>query len=330
MAARTVFYLLLIAVFLGDTGMAADIIAPTADRPSARPSSLPDRYPAFVEFLRQQAAPLEAVSSDQEALALFQDLGPLIGLKDAAITVAAKNLPGSLAKELLLEDVKRAAVDLVNGLAAWQLAIGMRAAESATAPATPGLAETHAAWLIDKFDPEHPVRRLVRLAQQPPQDNGSGGSATPAESVTPVLVSAAAAEAWATDRVSREWFRLYNWKDTVRQQRALARLCGTWQWMIHNHQNHREEKTSIIFPPPGMEASMGPAEIIAVGDLVYLRWETRAGVQEDSLLFTGEGQRLEGTFVNSVGGWGSITGKQTASCAKASGEKPSATPRRHH
>ena len=36
----------------------------------------------------------------------------------------------------------------------------------------------------------------------------------------------------------------------------------------------------------------------------------------------------EGTFINSTGGWGSITGKQTASCAGV--DKPTSAPRRHH
>jgi hypothetical protein len=39
-------------------------------------------------------------------------------------------------------------------------------------------------------------------------------------------------------------------------------------------------------------------------------------IQEDSLLFTGEGQRVEGSFVNSSGAWGSIMGKRTAACAR--------------
>jgi hypothetical protein len=53
---------------------------------------------------------------------------------------------------------------------------------------------------------------------------------------------------------------------------------------------------------------------VVLGDVVYLRWEGDGKVQEDSLLFSKEGQRLEGTFVNSQGGWGSISGKRTAAC----------------
>jgi hypothetical protein len=55
-------------------------------------------------------------------------------------------------------------------------------------------------------------------------------------------------------------------------------------------------------------------ETIVLGENVYLRWEIDGRVQEDSLQFSKEGQRLEGTFVNSQGGWGSISGKQTAGC----------------
>jgi len=114
-----------------------------------------------------------------------------------------------------------------------------------------------------------------------------------------------------------EWWRLKTWKDRVRGMRGQSRLCGTWQWVIHNHQRHHEEqKLSLIFPPPGRDSTPIPglSEIVVLGDVVYLRWERDGKVQEDSLLFSKEGQRLEGTFVNSQGGWGSVSGKRTASC----------------
>jgi hypothetical protein len=103
----------------------------------------------------------------------------------------------------------------------------------------------------------------------------------------------------------------------VRGTRGQSRLCGTWQWVIHNHQRHHEEqKLSLVFPPPGKDGTHLPGlmETVVLGDVVYLRWEQDGRVQEDSLLFSKEGQRLEGTFVNSQGGWGSISGKRTASC----------------
>ena len=124
-------------------------------------------------------------------------------------------------------------------------------------------------------------------------------------------------ETWAAQRVYRTWLSIYQWKDSVRLARGMARLCGSWQWTIHNHQNHGEQKLIVSFPPPGAVPEQGgPAEIVALGDLIYLRWEGGGRVQEDSLLFSKEGQRLEGTFINNAGGWGSVTGKRTAGCGK--------------
>ncbi|MGQ0810905.1 MAG: hypothetical protein ACT4OO_06740 [Nitrospiraceae bacterium] len=126
------------------------------------------------------------------------------------------------------------------------------------------------------------------------------------------------AEVEVSRQVYIDWVSLRSLKETLVEWRGLARLCGTWQWTIHNHQNHGEQKTVIVFPPPGSRGTTGtsPAEIIALGDMVYLRWEAEGRVQEDSLLFTKEGQRLEGTFVNSFGGWGSIAGKRTGGCPR--------------
>jgi hypothetical protein len=124
-------------------------------------------------------------------------------------------------------------------------------------------------------------------------------------------------EAWAAERTYRNWVSISGWKDSVRLRRGLARLCGSWQWTVHNHQNHGEQKLTVSFSPSGSgQDHAGPAEIVILGDLVYLRWEAGGRVQEDSLLFSKEGQRLEGSFVNNTGGWGSVTGKRTAGCPK--------------
>jgi hypothetical protein len=115
----------------------------------------------------------------------------------------------------------------------------------------------------------------------------------------------------------QEWDRLRNWKDRVRELRGQTRLCGTWQWIIHNHQqNHQEQKLLLRFPPAGNSQATIPGlvETIVLGDNVYLRWDYDGRIQEDSLQFNKEGQRLEGTFANSQGGWGSISGKKTADC----------------
>ncbi len=126
------------------------------------------------------------------------------------------------------------------------------------------------------------------------------------------------AEAEAEARVRTDWVTLQTWLEKRRELRGFARLCGTWQWTVHNHQNHQDHKMMMVFPPPDSAAPVKPrpAKITILGDGVYLRWEFQGGYQEDSLLFTGEGKRLEGSFTNSAGAWGSITGKRVVACGK--------------
>lgn len=126
------------------------------------------------------------------------------------------------------------------------------------------------------------------------------------------------AEADAESRARAQWVRLRTWRDRLREMKGLARLCGTWQWTVHNHQNHQEHKMVMTFSPPNAPDTSGPrpTKIVVLGDGVYLRWEFQGGYQEDSLLFTNEGQRLEGSFINSAGAWGSIAGKRTAACSR--------------
>lgn len=141
--------------------------------------------------------------------------------------------------------------------------------------------------------------------------------------LTAQLIALALRAETEAERNSREtWFQLRTWRERQREARGLARLCGTWQWTIHNHQNHQDHKMVMVFDaPPSLSpqqppSSQGakPAKVVVLGEGVYLRWESAGGYQEDSLLFTGEGQRLEGSFVNSAGAWGSITGKRVAAC----------------
>jgi hypothetical protein len=133
-----------------------------------------------------------------------------------------------------------------------------------------------------------------------------------------VTASAIRAEAAAEQSARIEWINLKTWPDKIREAKGLARLCGTWQWTIHNHQHHQDQKIAMVFPPPDAGAFAGPRPVktVVLGDAIYLRWEFQGVIQEDSLLFTGEGQRVEGSFVNSSGAWGSIMGKRTAACAR--------------
>ncbi len=111
---------------------------------------------------------------------------------------------------------------------------------------------------------------------------------------------------------------LQRWPERKRETIGLTRLCGTWQWTIHNHRHHQESKTTMTFPPPDGPPPPGlrPSKMVVLGDAVYIRWDFQGGFQEESLLLGGEGARLEGTFINSTGAWGSITGKRIATCPK--------------
>jgi hypothetical protein len=246
---------------------------------------LPTQVPDFPAIMAAQGNALANVASDKDAMDLFiTTLGPALHLNDASSTLGAKSLPSKLSKELLVEELTAAAVRLVGDLAAWRMASGIQQAPR-DSPASGPSEQTPAAisqrdWLVQRGMPLTEIESL--------------------------------------QAAYREWDRLRGWKDRIRLLRGQSRLCGTWQWVIHNHQqHHREQKLSLLFPPPGTGKSgiAGLVETIVLGDNVYLRWEIDGRVQEDSLQFTKEGQRLEGTFVNSQGGWGSISGKRTANCA---------------
>jgi hypothetical protein len=278
-----------------------------ADPPS--PFPLPD-------VVKSQAAQLAALDSQAGALSAFTTtLGPALGLRDAAGTVGAKGLPAKMVKELGVADLSASAQKLMAALAAWQWAESVL--QTLDSPSNGPLAlplpsATREEWLAD-HGPWSALPDLLRLARPLP--------ANQTEPLSPVLRTELALAAnrlalEASQRAAALWWDLQGWKDRVRNARGRARLCGTWQWMIHNHQNHQEQKTSMMFLPSGQERPgiATPAEIVILGDSVYLRWEMDGRIQEDSLLFIKDGSRLEGSFVNNLGGWGSITGKRTAGC----------------
>ena len=310
-----------------------------AEESSVAQPSLADRLPSFSEVVRTAATQLGALSSSEGSLTLFKTvIGPRVGLHDAALAVGAKTLSPAMAKDLFVADLTRSAGEFMRGLAAWQLIEALQSlhAESTyeQVDAIRRQIQAQLPWLSEGTGLEPSLREILTLSGSIPSSDKPVDS-TPEPLSRPTVIAqlkgaVEPVERWALLTTHREWFRLFSWKDQVRQQRGLTRLCGTWQWSIHNHQNHREEKTAVVFAPPGAGPTAGPAEIIVIGDTVYLRWESAAGVQEDSLLFSAETQRLEGTFVNTAGGWGSITGKRTASCASKSGEPSPPGPRRRH
>ena len=187
---------------------------------------------------------------------------------------------------------------------------------------------TDSSWLAmaEKEGPAGLRRRLMEFWERTPQsdvDKEKVAARYFHVRLRPVLVAhltalAIRAEAEAEQRARDEWLSLRSWQDRLREMKGLARLCGTWQWTVHNHKNHQEHKMVLSFLPPDVPSADGPrpTKIVVLGDAVYLRWEFQGGFQEHSLLFTGGSQRLVGTFTNSAGAWGSITGKRAAACTR--------------
>ena len=284
---------------------------------------LPTAMPDFASIIQTHSAQLAKLESDKGAMTLFvSTIGPAIHLLDAARTLGATALPAKLTKELLVQDLTTAVQRLMGSLAAWQLAATVRQAvkeqQLTTIPERlSGTAPTHA-WLEQQGHASwhEALNQLAAVAASPEWTTVNQGESTSVLLVT-VLERAARLEVDSMQASYQEWDRIRNWKDRVRGLRGQARLCGTWQWIIHNHQqHHQEQKLSLLFPPIGnMQATLpGLVETIVLGENVYLRWEIDGRVQEDSLQFSKEGKGLEGTFVNSQGGWGSISGKRTAGC----------------
>lgn len=302
-AATIILFLILITcIVMPSTAVSAEKISPAL----------------LSEVATNQASQLAAIDSDAGAMALFTTtVGPSLGLRDAAGTLGAKGLPAKLAKELGIAELSLSVHQLMAALAAWQLAdVANHAGEgvpspTATSPALPPAARqdwlkagSHVSALADFF------RLLTELQSSDPAQPG------PQTQRTELLLAAHRVALEAHQRATAAWWDLHEWKERVRQARGQARLCGTWQWHIHNHQNHREQKTVMLFPPAWQAPANVPlpAETVVLGDSVYLRWEQGGHIQEDSLLFIKDGTRIEGSFVNNAGGWGSITGKRTAGC----------------
>jgi len=121
------------------------------------------------------------------------------------------------------------------------------------------------------------------------------------------------------DHARELWWKLRQWQIDQKQKKGLMRLCGTWQWLIHNHQNHGDHKTIMIYPPPSQYDRMDPkpAKIQVQGDTVYIRWEFPRGIiQEESLLLSEKDRALSGTFVNNMGPNGNITARRVKPCSK--------------
>lgn len=286
--------------------------------------SLQSSTPDFPSIVRAHSDQLAKIDSDKGAINLFvSTIGPAIQTGDAARTLGTNPLQAKLANELLVPELTAAVHRLMGGLAAWRLASTVRQTVSDQQSSSDidrlyGSPQART-WLDQQGNaPWHDsLIQLSEAVTSPEWDKRIQGEPSTTTILTTTLEKASRLELDAIQASYREWDRIRNWKDRVRGFRGQARLCGTWQWTIHNHQRqHQERKLTLLFPPAGTKATlMGLAETIVLGENVYLRWEVDGRIQEDSLQFSKEGQRLEGTFVNSEGGWGSISGKKTAGCA---------------
>ena len=286
--------------------------------------SLPSSTPDFPSVIRAHSDQLAKIESDKGASNLFVSaIGPALQMGDVARTLGATPLPAKLANELLVPDLTAAVHRLMANLAAWHLASTVKQAvrDQQFAAVTERLfgSPQARAWLDQQGKaPWHDsLNQLSDVVASPEWTKGNQGESA-STLLVPALEQATRLEVDAMQASYQEWDRIRGWKDRVRGLRGQARLCGTWQWIVHNHQqHHQEQKLSLLFPPAGnTQATLpGLVETIVLGENVYLRWEFDGRVQEDSLQFNKDGQRLEGTFVNSQGGWGSISGKRTADCA---------------
>jgi len=131
-----------------------------------------------------------------------------------------------------------------------------------------------------------------------------------------LLTQALQIEVQAYNVVRNTWQHIQQWQQQEQTNHAMMRLCGTWKWIIHNHQNHGDHKTTMTFSPPNQStpSQVQPSSILIHGDTVYLKWTFPQGIQEDSLLLSNRDSRLEGTFTNSLGPYGSISGNRLSPC----------------
>ena len=125
-----------------------------------------------------------------------------------------------------------------------------------------------------------------------------------------------AVETHTYDVAWKSWEHIQQWQQQEQSKQTLGRLCGTWKWIIHNHQNHGDYKTTMTFTSPedSSPPQVQPSVVHIHGDTVYLKWTFPQGFQEDSLLFSNRDARLEGTFTSSQGPYGSISAQRLSSC----------------
>ncbi|MEP6935797.1 MAG: hypothetical protein ABI988_17965, partial [Nitrospirota bacterium] len=204
--------------------------------------SLPSSLPNFPSVIRAYSDQLAKIESDKEASNLFVSaIGPALQMGDVARTLGTNPLPAKLVKELLVPNLTAAVHRLMGNLAAWHLASTVRQAVrdqqlSAVTEQLFGSPQARA-WLDQQGTaPWHDsLNQLSDVVASPAWTKENQGESASTLLVT-VLERATRMEVDAVQASYQEWDRLRNWKNRVRGLRGQARLCGTWQWIIHNHQ----------------------------------------------------------------------------------------------
>ena len=267
----------------------------------------------ITDVVSQRGDQLATIDSDERALQLFiTEVGPALGLTDAAGALGAKRLPNKMVKELGLAELSQSVHELMAALATWQLADSIRH-DAGPSPAVISLPAARQEWLRGHSK----TISLPGLSPLTQEDQSLRNTQSPLNPQhTDLLLAAERTTFEASQRAIAAWWNIYGWKERIRQTKGRARLCGTWQWTIHNHQHHEDQKNTLVFHPEGQGPANSPvpSEMIILADSIYLRWEHNGHIQEDSLLFTKDNTKIEGSFSNSLGGWGSISGKRTAPC----------------
>lgn len=281
---------------------------------SSPPVQAEDASPMLLsQMLAQKGNQLASIDSDASAQALFTEtIGPALGLNDAARAVGAKRLSNKLVKELRLAELSQSISELMAAMAVWQFADSITHNETPSTSST-SLHATQQDWVTTRSNLTS-LPDLFRLIQADQKTEPSQATVPP--KTTELLLAANRTALEASQKATAAWWDIYGWKERIRQAKGRARLCGTWQWTTHNHQKHGEQKSTIMFPPLGQVSpqAAAPTEIIILGDAIYLRWEHNGQLQEDSLLFIKDDAKIEGSFVNNMGGWGPISAKRTAPC----------------
>jgi hypothetical protein len=265
----------------------------------------------LTDVIQQQANQLSEIDSDERAQKLFTTtVGPALGLRDAAGALGAR-LPSTMVKELGLTSLSQSAYKLMAALATWQFADSILR-DTSTPSVLPSLSVARQDWLRSRNQAAS-LADLLRLVQE---DYAERTAQATSPRNTELLLVAARTVFESSQLATAAWWDMYSWKERIRQAKGRARLCGAWQWITHNHQVHGEQKSTVIFPPPGEIAAnvATPVETIVLGNAIYLRWEHNGHIQEDSLLFIKDDAKIEGSFMNNSGGWGPITAKRTAPC----------------